>query len=248
MANSGDLLDILERVATGTLAPEEARQQLRKCGDPGESAQFDGAQATRTRVPSFIDAEQKTIAEVMAFGLELVSETGQVIIKSPNEEARAELEETVADTQWYDRSQTLVLQDSEFESSATEGRVAVTSAGTSDIPVAESAVVVAEAMGSEVETWYDIGVSNINRVLSVVEELRKCDVVVVAAGREGALATVVAGLVDIPVIGLPVDTGSGMGGDGEAALLGMLQSCTCLTTVNVNAGYIAGAQASLIAR
>jgi hypothetical protein len=86
------------------------------------------------------------------------------------------------------------------------------------------------------------------RILDVLDPIRGADVVVVAAGREGALPTVVAGLVDTPVIGLPVSTGYGFGGDGEAALSGMLQSCTVLSTVNVDAGFVAGAQAGLVAR
>jgi len=103
-------------------------------------------------------------------------------------------------------------------------------------------------MGAAVERIEDVGVAHLGRVLDHLDTLREADVVVVAAGREGALPTVVAGLVDTPVIGLPVSTGYGHGGDGEAAVLGMLQSCTVLSVVNVDAGYIAGAQAGLIAR
>jgi NCAIR mutase (PurE)-related protein len=91
-------------------------------------------------------------------------------------------------------------------------------------------------------------VAAITRLTDRVEELRELDVLVVAAGREGALPTVVAGLIDVPVIGLPVSTGYGHGGDGEAALAGMLQSCTALSVVNVDAGFTAGAQAGLLAR
>lgn len=248
MEHSDGVLDILERVADGDLAPEAAKQQLGRYVELGEFARLDVTEAARTGVPQVVDTERKTATEVVRIGRELAAESGQAVVNAPDEETRAELEETVADTRWYDRSQTLVLHGPDYEPPASEGSVAVTSAGTSDVPVAEGAAVIAEEMGCDVETRYDIGVSSIGRVLSAVEDLRNCDAVVVAAGREGALATVVAGLVDSPVIGLPVDTGSGMGGDGEAALLGMLQSCTYLTTVNVNAGYAAGAQAGLIAR
>jgi len=123
----------------------------------------------------------------------------------------------------------------------------VVSAGTSDAAVAGEAAVVAEEMGARVERLADVGVAALTRLVDHLEELRAADVLVVAAGREGALPTVVAGLVDTPVIGLPVSTGYGHGGEGEAALLGMLQSCTVLSTVNVDAGFVAGAQAGLVA-
>ncbi|MGQ0535770.1 MAG: nickel pincer cofactor biosynthesis protein LarB, partial [Methanobacteriota archaeon] len=128
------------------------------------------------------------------------------------------------------------------------GVVAILAAGTSDLPVAEEARIVAEALGCEVVTRYDVGVAGLHRLLSAVERLRGADVYVAVAGREGALAPVVAGLVDKPVIGLPVSTGYGKGGAGEAALLSMLQSCAPLVTVNIDAGFVAGACAAQIAR
>jgi NCAIR mutase (PurE)-related protein len=103
-------------------------------------------------------------------------------------------------------------------------------------------------MGVGIETFEDVGVASLSRVTDQLDSLREMDVLIVAAGREGALPTVVAGLVDVPVIGLPVSTGYGQGGAGEAALLGMLQSCTAISVVNVDAGFTAGAQAGLIAR
>jgi phosphoribosylcarboxyaminoimidazole (NCAIR) mutase len=110
------------------------------------------------------------------------------------------------------------------------------------------AATIAGEMGATVERVADLGVAGLHRLLDALPTLREADVLVVAAGREGALPTVFAGLVDTPVIGLPVSTGYGHGGDGEATLLGMVQSCTVLTVVNVDAGFVAGAQAGLIAR
>jgi hypothetical protein len=103
-------------------------------------------------------------------------------------------------------------------------------------------------MGATVERIDDVGVAGIARMVDRLPDLRDADVLVVAAGREGALPTVVAGLVDVPVIGLPTSIGYGHGGDGEAAIKGLLQSCTALSVVNVDAGFTAGAQAGLIAR
>jgi NCAIR mutase (PurE)-related protein len=124
----------------------------------------------------------------------------------------------------------------------------VVTAGTSDAMPAGEAVAVLEGMGPTVERFDDVGVAGLARLLDTLEKVRACDVLVVAAGREGALPTVLAGLVEAPVVGLPVSNGYGRGGDGEAALEGMLQSCTALSVVNVDAGFTAGVQAGLVAK
>lgn len=126
--------------------------------------------------------------------------------------------------------------------------MAILAAGTADIPVAEEARVVAEEMGCHVLAEYDVGVAGIHRLFPSLERMTDADAFVVAAGREGTLPAVVAGLVDAPVIGLPVSTGYGIGGGGKAALYSMLQSCSVLTVVNVDAGFVAGAYAAKIAR
>ncbi len=124
----------------------------------------------------------------------------------------------------------------------------ILAAGTADIPVAEEAKVVAEEMGCTVVSEYDVGVAGIHRLFPCLEKMSDVDAFVVAAGREGTLPAVVAGLVDAPVIGLPVSTGYGLGGNGLAALYSMLQSCSVLTVVNVDAGFVAGAFAAKIAK
>ncbi|MCO8268418.1 AIR carboxylase family protein, partial [Haloferax sp. AB510] len=146
------------------------------------------------------------------------------------------------------RAKTIVAAVPDFERPDLDATVAIATGGTSDAEAAGEAAAVLREMGVSVERIEDVGVAHLGRVLDNLDTLREADVVVVAAGREGALPTVVAGLIDTPVIGLPVSTGYGHGGDGEAAVLGMLQSCTVLSAVNVDAGYIAGAQAGLIAR
>ncbi len=122
-------------------------------------------------------------------------------------------------------------------------------AGTADVGVAEEARVVAREMGCEVVAIYDVGVAGIHRLMPQIEKLKERGVgaVVVAAGREGTLPTIVAGLIDAPVIGVPVSTGYGAGGGGEAALLSMLQSCSVISVVNIDAGFVAGAFAARIA-
>jgi NCAIR mutase (PurE)-related protein len=127
------------------------------------------------------------------------------------------------------------------------GTVAILTAGTSDIPVAEEAKLIAEEMGCVVRTAYDVGVAGIHRLFSALKDLVPADVFVVVAGREGTLPAIVAGLVDRPVIGVPVSTGYGYMGGGEAALASMLQACSVLAVVNIDAGFTAGAFAAQIA-
>jgi NCAIR mutase (PurE)-related protein len=129
----------------------------------------------------------------------------------------------------------------------TGGIVGIITAGTSDIRVAEEARVVAEEMGCRVLTAYDVGAAGIHRLFPALQDLLEAKVLVVAAGREGTLPAIVAGLVDRPVIGVPVSTGYGYMGKGEAALASMLQSCSVIAVVNIDAGFTAGALAARIA-
>ena len=133
---------------------------------------------------------------------------------------------------------------------STGGQVGVISAGTSDIPVAEEAALMAEEMGCEVTCIYDVGVAGLHRLVAPLKELitRGTDVIIVAAGMDGALPSVIAGLVAVPVIGLPTSIGYGLGGKGVAALLAMLQTCAPgLTVVNIDNGVGAGITAAMIA-
>jgi len=250
MDDDTDLEALLGDVAAGELAPEEAADRLRGVGRVGGVGRIDTRQAERTGIPEVVEAERKTPADLRGIAEELLAGTGRAILTGLDGDARAALSDldAAADVEWFERSRTLVCHAPDYEPPSPAGTVGVVTAGTSDVPVAEQAALLAGEMGCTVETLYDVGVSGVRRLLGDLDTLRACDVVVVAAGREGALATVVAGLVDAPVIGLPVGTGTGYGGDGEAALLGMLQSCTYLTVVNVDAGFVAGGQAALVAR
>jgi hypothetical protein len=129
----------------------------------------------------------------------------------------------------------------------TGGIVAVITAGTSDIRVAEEAKIIAEEMGCTVRSAYDVGAAGIHRLFPALKPLLDADVFVVCAGREGTLPSVVAGLVDKPVLGVPVSTGYGYMGGGRAALASMLQSCSVIAVVNIDAGFTAGAFAARIA-
>ena len=241
--------DILEAVADGTLSPAEAEAQLAGYATTG-AGRFDAARETRRGVPEAILAEGKTPDETATIAVAAVETSGRALITR----ASAAHAEAVADAlpdctiDRDARAKTIVACDSSFERPDIDATVGIVTGGTSDAEVAGEAAVVLREMGVTVERVEDVGVAHLGRVLDHLDMLREVDVLVVAAGREGALPTVVAGLVDTPVIGVPVSTGYGYGGDGEAALLGMIQSCTVLSVVNIDAGYIAGAQAGLVAR
>jgi hypothetical protein len=149
-------------------------------------------------------------------------------------------------SEYRDVGQVLILSTGSVPET-TGGVVAVITAGTSDIRVAEEAKVIAEEMGCAVRTAYDVGAAGIHRLFPALQPLLDADVFIVCAGREGTLPAVVAGLVDKPVLGVPVSTGYGYMGKGEAALASMLQSCSVIAVVNIDAGFTAGAFAARIA-
>jgi NCAIR mutase (PurE)-related protein len=248
IAGGDDVEAVLEALDRDELTVTEARERLGGVRQLGEFARVDTRQGERTGIPEVIEAERKTDSELLEIGEELLASIGLALLTGVPESARPDLQAAADECEFYERSGTLVLRAEDYEPPEKRGRVGVVTAGTSDIAVAEQTAAIAAEMGCHVETVYDVGVSAIHRLFAERETLEACDCVVVAAGREGALATVVAGLVSAPVIGLPVGTGAGYGGDGEAALMGMLQSCTYLTVVNVDAGFVAGGQAALIAR
>ncbi|KAB1197534.1 MULTISPECIES: nickel pincer cofactor biosynthesis protein LarB [Haloferax] len=241
--------DILEAVADGSLSPAEAEAQLAGYATTG-AGRFDAARETRRGVPEAILAEGKTPEETATIAVAAVETSGRALVTRASA-AHAEAVSHALPDCTIDRdarAKTVVAFDSSFERPDIDATVGIVTGGTSDAEAAGEAAVVLREMGVTVERVEDVGVAHLGRVLDHLDLLREVDVLVVAAGREGALPTVVAGLVDTPVIGLPVSTGYGHGGDGEAALLGMVQSCTVLSVVNIDAGYIAGAQAGLVAR
>jgi NCAIR mutase (PurE)-related protein len=245
--------DILDAVADGDLSPEEAESRLRGYATT-ESGRFDATRAQRSGVPEAILGTDKTVAELADLATTSLGTTGRAILTRVDDDERVAVREHLSD-QFPDvtiddhgRAQVLVARTSTFEVPTVAAGVGIVTGGTSDALPAGEATVIAREMGATVETFEDVGVAALSRDTDQLDSLREMDVLVVVAGREGALPTVVAGLVDVPVIGLPVSTGYGMGSDGEAALLGMLQSCTAISVVNVDAGFTAGAQAGLIAR
>ncbi|QGN05984.1 nickel pincer cofactor biosynthesis protein LarB [Halorhabdus sp. CBA1104] len=245
--------DILEALAAGELSVEAAQAELQGYAR-NAGGRFDAARQTRAGVPEAILGDGKTPAEVASLAATALETTGRAIATRLTQAQTTAVRLRLADEhpdatlRWDERSAVLVATAPDFERPRLEATVGVVTAGTSDAVPAGEAAAIAGEMGARVYRVDDVGVASIARLLDKLDALRAVDVLIVAAGREGALPTVTAGLVDVPLIGLPVSTGYGHGGDGEAALSGMLQSCTALSVVNVDAGFTAGAQAGLIAR
>jgi len=245
--------ELLEAVAAGELTPAEAESALSGYATTG-AGRFDAAREDRSGVPEAVLGTGKTADEIADLAATALETTGRAIVTRIDAAGAAavqrELSESAPDAtvRWDERANWLVATAPDFERPDVDAGVGVVTAGTSDAVPAGEAAMIAREMGADVTRIDDVGVASLARTVDAVDRLRGQDVLVVAAGREGALPTVVAGLVDTPVIGLPVSTGYGHGGEGEAALSGMLQSCTALSVVNVDAGFTAGTQAGLIAR
>jgi NCAIR mutase (PurE)-related protein len=247
--------DVLEALADGEITVAEAESRLAGYATT-DAGRFDAARERRRGVPEAILGDGKSPAAVADLAATAVETTGRAIVTRTTATQRDALREAVdggeidgdATLSVAPEARTAVVHAPGFERPSLAATVAAVTAGTGDAGPAGEAAVIAREMGATVERIDDVGVAGIHRLFANVEAIRAADVAVVAAGREGALPTVVAGLVDSPVIGLPVSVGYGEGGEGEAALLGMLQSCSVLSVVNVDAGFVAGAQAGLIAR
>lgn len=242
--------EILDAVASGDLSPAEAETRLVGYATT-DAGRFDAARERRRGIPEAVLAEGKTPAEVASMAEAALETTGRALITRADDAHVAAVTDglpSAATVDHDERARTLVVRVPGVDPPVIDARVAVVTAGTSDAAAAGEAAVLARAVGATVERVDDVGVAHLGRILDHLDALRGADVAVVAAGREGALPTVVAGLIDTPVIGLPVSTGYGHGGEGESALASMLQSCTVLSVVNVDDGFTAGAQAGLIAR
>jgi pyridinium-3,5-biscarboxylic acid mononucleotide synthase len=251
MPESPDNLDkILAAVADGTLSPLKAAERLRR-GEVrylDELAVLDLGRAERKGVPEIVYAPGKTPEGVVRICASILDHNERVIVSNPTREHEEALREALPGIPVERAGRALVAGTGASNSSG--GRVVAISAGTSDLPVLEEAVAVAREMGVASKTFHDLGVAGLHRLAGPLEELRAFDpdCVIVAAGMEGALPSVISGLVAVPVIGLPTSTGYGLGGDGTAAILGMLGSCSPgLSVVNVDNGVGAGATAALMA-
>lgn len=207
---------------------------------------------SRKGVPEVLLAQGKRHEDVLSIAGRFLESTGRAIISRVDGELLAKLRTEFADSDLSEHSPSrmVVIKRRGFEVPRTGGRIGVISAGTSDVPVAEEARLMAVEMGCDAHPVYDVGVAGIHRLFEPLQALKDAgvDAMVVAAGMDGALPSVVSGLVDVPVIGLPTSVGYGLGGKGVAALMSMLQTCSPgLVVVNIDNGIGAGATAALIA-
>ncbi len=246
--NAESIRQLFHQVRKGDLTPDEAVSRLRHM--PFEDlgfAKVDHHRALRNGMPEVILGEGKTPAQVAGIFLRLAKHGRNVLATRADARQFAAVKKKVRGAEYRELGRAIVLQRDTMKYG--KGVIAVVSAGTSDIPVAEEAVVTAEVMGNEVQHFYDVGVAGIHRLLANREALTKARVVIVCAGMEGALPSVVGGLVGVPVIAVPTSIGYGASFKGMAALLGMLNSCASnVSVVNIDNGFGAGYVASLINR
>jgi NCAIR mutase (PurE)-related protein len=245
---------MLARLRAGELTVEEALEEIRRTQlvELGGRARMDLGRTARRGIPEVVLASGKSPEVAARLILALARQQDQGLGSRLTEAHWAALVEAAAGIELsrYGPGAVVARQPGHLPE-ASGGRAGIVTAGTSDVAVAEEARMVLEAAGVETKVVFDVGVAGLHRLLDPLTELVewKADVLVVAAGMDGVLPGVVAGLVDAPVVGLPVSTGYGAGGEGEAALLTMLQSCsTGLTVVNIDNGVGAGTAAALIAR
>jgi len=210
-------------------------------------ARVDHARATRQGFPEVVFGAGKTRAQVVGIVERLVQRAPNVLVTHTDEDTFGEVRNVVTEAEWHAAARVIRVQRDRTELGV--GEIAVVTAGTSDIPVAEEAALTAETMGNRVVRVWDVGVAGIHRVLAERSLLQRSRVVIVAAGMEGALPSVVGGLVSVPVVAIPTSIGYGASFGGVAALLGMLNSCSSnVTVVNIDNGFGAGFVASLINR
>ena len=245
--DSEDIRKILENVRAGDLNIDEALNKLRHL--PFESLGFvniDHHRPLRQGFPECIWGQDKTADQIIKILEKMIKKEQPVIVTRVVKE-KAEVIRNVISTMEYHPIPKMLTYTPRGKTLPSRGLIMVISAGTSDIPVAEEAVITARMMGNKVETLYDVGVAGIHRLVSQLEKFAKVRVFIVVAGMEGALPSVVGGLVSKPVIAVPTSIGYGTNFGGVAALLGMLNSCASgVAVVNIDNGFGAGCVASLI--
>jgi NCAIR mutase (PurE)-related protein len=246
--NAEAIRKLFVEVRKGRLAPDEAVQRLRHL--PFEDlgfAKVDHHRALRAGMPEVILGEGKTPAQVAQIFSRLAKHGGNILATRTSPQQFAAVKKKTPKAEYRKLARAVVLQREQKKYG--KGTIAVVSAGTGDIPVAEEAVVTAELMGNDVERLYDVGVAGIHRLLANRGALTRARVVIVCAGMEGALPSVVGGLIGVPVIAVPTSVGYGAAFNGLAALLGMMNSCASnVSVVNIDNGFGAGYVASLINR
>ena len=243
-----ELENILKAHRDGDIDEKAASEQIKNLSyeDIGY-ARVDHARAERQGFPEVIFGQGKTSQQICGIFEKLLARRPNVLITRTNNDVYGDIRNIYTDAEWHESARMIrVIRDT---TELGSGEITVVTAGTSDIPVAEEAALTAETMGNRVKRVWDAGVAGIHRILAEREVLQNSRVVIVVAGMEGALPSVVGGLVAVPVIAVPTSVGYGASFGGIAALLGMLNSCASnVTVVNIDNGFGAGFVASLINR
>ena len=244
------LKELLEEVSRGDMDPEEALSELKELPykDLG-FANVDHHRAIRTGFPEVIFSQGKRPEQIRDIFRELMGRGRTIMATRATARDYEVVRETIPEAVYYEAARIIAVPADEEKSRESIGSVTVVSAGTADIPVAEEAAVTAEILGNRVNRIYDVGVAGIHRLLDRLGEIREADVVICVAGMEGALASVLGGLVDAPVIAVPTSVGYGANLGGLSALLSMLNSCANgVSVVNIDNGFGSAYFASVINR
>ena len=246
--NPQQVLDLLEKVRQGTVTPDQGLELLKHL--PFEDlgfARVDHHRTLRQGFPEVIFAPGKKPEQVVAIVKSLLRQKSNILVTRSNIATYRRVHRVASKAQFHTAAQAItIVNDTKIHG---DGTIYVVCAGTSDIPVAEEAALTARLMGNNVQTTYDVGVAGIHRLLNIRKSLTQASVVVVVAGMEGALASVVGGLLSVPVIAVPTSIGYGSSFGGLSSLLAMLNSCASnVVVVNIDNGFGAGFVASLINR
>jgi pyridinium-3,5-biscarboxylic acid mononucleotide synthase len=240
-----DLLKLLSEFKSGGLSEDDVLDKLKKL--PFEDlgfARVDHHRKMRKGVPEAIFGMGKTPEQILGIVKAMVEKKTNILVTRSNESVYLEIKKQYPAAVFHANSKSITIrQEHEYTG---KGSVLVISAGTADIPIAEEASVTADLFGNETISLYDVGVAGLHRLLAEMETLRSARVIIVVAGMEGALPSVVAGLVAAPVIAVPTSMGYGTHFNGVAPLLAMLNSCAGLAVVNIDNGFGAGQLASII--
>jgi len=246
--NRNDIRRLLEEVAAGSVTADDGLRRLEHL--PFEDigfARVDHHRALRQGFPEVVFGTGKTPRQIAGIVARLRPHGNNILVTRATRDVHAAVRKVAPRARYHDEARAVTVEQDHTRQG--DGVIHVVSAGTSDIPVAEEAALTARLMGNEVETTFDAGVAGIHRLLSIRESLSRARVVIAVAGMEGALPSVVGGLVGVPVIAVPTSIGYGSSFGGMAALFAMLNSCASnVTVVNIDNGFGAGFVASLINR
>ena len=246
--NKDQIKQLLEQTRSGRISVNEAADRLARLPyEDLEFARVDHHRDLRIGFPEVILGQGKTVRQITEIAERILTESSNLLISRTSEEVFREISRLAPEAEFHAEARMISVVRDRTERGA--GTIAIISAGTSDIPVAEEAAITASAMGNRVHRIYDVGVAGIHRLFGARKDFEAARVIIVVAGMEGALPSVVGGIVSVPVIAVPTSIGYGASFGGIAALLGMLNSCASnVTVVNINNGFGAGFVASLINR